>query len=710
MKKTVLASLGVLLTLGICLVAIPPFRYWVLNNVGRYHIVLLHFPIGLLLMAFLMETTRFLGLKKLSEDAIQFVLGIGTIAAIFAASTGWVLQFEGGYDADLLEWHERLGIFTALLAILTFGLHRFKKEKLYRISLVLTSIMVTVAGHIGGSLTHGEGFLTEQLSNTSPRENQEGSATDYKQAQVFPDLIHPILTAKCVSCHNSNKRKGGLTLVDSTGILAGGEHGQILSPGSNGESEMVHVINVALEDEEHMPPKGKAQLSAEEIGLITWWVDNGAPFSKLIAEVPQDKVIAESIRKRFTPVHPIDRLGISSPDPQTLTDLQTAGFRISRPDPIKPWLTVNLSDAKELTVDRLEELDAIQDQITELDLGNTALTPDHLAWVNDLDHLLHLKLDNSDLTANSLSELSNLSYLEVLNVYRTDLKGLSEAPASNFPKLKKLFSWESGIPASTLEAWKTQQPQIEIFSRNPDDIFPRQAIISPKYSVGSPFFSQELPLALSCEYPNVSIHYTLDGSPPGPDSPIYKDTLLFKKTTSVKAQAYLEGWDPSPVISQTFVQTQPVSSYKLKKAPDEKYPGQPQGLVDQQTGEAQFGDKQWAGFWGRDCNISLELSQADTVKGIAIHALEEVNSWVLFPQKITVKAGPTPSTMKSLATKSFDLTQEDLKAKTKLLNVEIPPTYARYIKIEIVNYGKLPVWHASAGQDAWLFLDEIGVY
>ncbi len=361
-------------------------------------------------------------------------------------------------------------------------------------------------------------------------------------------------------------------------------------------------------------------------------------------------------------------------------------------------------------VERLDELDAIQDQITELDLGNTLLTPDHLEWVNELEHLLDLKLDNSDLTATALAELSDLSYLEVLNVYRTDLGGLTESPASNFPKLKKLFSWESGIPASTLEAWKNQQPQIEILSNHPNDIFPTQAIISPNYSVASPFFSQELPLAFSCDYPNVSIHYTLDSSSPTSNSPIYKDTHIFRQTTTVKAQARLKGWDPSRVISQTFVKVLPVSSYKLAKAPDEKYPGQPEGLVDQKIGEAQFGDKQWAGFWGRNCDISLELAQADTINGIAIHVLEEVNSWVLFPKMIIVQAGPTLASMKTLASRSFDLTQEDIQAKTKLMSVDIPPTYARFVKIKVVNYGKLPAWHQSAGQDAWLFLDEVGVY
>lgn len=711
MKRILLVSIGTVVVLGLLLAFTPVMRHWVMNNVGRYHIVLLHFPVGLLMMAFLMEMARLTGFKKLSPDAIQFVLGAGTASAILAASTGWVLQFEGGYEPELLEWHERLGIITALLAIATFALNHFQKQKLYLASLALTSIMVTLAGHMGGSLTHGEDFLTENLGNTSPRSSQTTSATDYEQAQVFSDLIHPILMGKCASCHNTNKQKGGLSLVDSLGVFAGGEHGSILQPGKNGISELVRLITLDLNDDDHMPPKGKAPLSQEDIALITWWVDQGAPISNRIASIPQPEGIAESIGKRFTPVHPLDLLGISRADPGTLVELRNSGFRIAQLDPEKPWLSVNFSDDKELSVERLEELDPVQEKITELDLGNTHLTPDHLAWVNELEHLLLLKLDNTNLNEKALAELSDLAYLEVLNVYGTELGDLKEAPATAFPALKKLYAWEAGIPATTLEAWQTVQPQLQLEGSHDNDMFPTQAIIAPEFSTTSPFFSEKLSLALFCDYPKVAIHYTLDGSTPGPTSPQFQDTFALEETATLKALALLEGWDPSPVVEQTFLKVLPAVTYRLPKAPDEKYPGNhPQCLIDQKTGEATFNDEAWMGYWGRDCRIILELAQADTVNGIAVHALEDVNSWVLFPQNITVKGGSSPSNLKHLASKTFDLTKENLDGKTALMQVSTPPSYIRYLQIEVKNFGKLPDWHQSAGQDAWLFLDEVGVY
>ena len=35
---------------------------------------------------------------------------------------------------------------------------------------------------------------------------------------------------------------------------------------------------------------------------------------------------------------------------------------------------------------------------------------------------------------------------------------------------------------------------------------------------------------------------------------------------------------------------------------------------------------------------------------------------------------------------------------------------AKYFKLTVKNYGKLPEWHLSAGEQAWLFVDEIEIW
>ncbi|MEM7036056.1 MAG: c-type cytochrome domain-containing protein [Bacteroidota bacterium] len=711
MKRKWLISAAILLGLGLSLGLIAPFRNWILNNVGRYHVLVLHFPIGLLWMALLMEMAGWLGIRSLSREAVGFVLGVGTLTAVAAAVTGWILHFEGGYAEELLEMHEKMGFVTAFLAVLTYGAHRLGKQKWYMALLILTAGFVTWAGHLGGSLTHGEGFLTENLGNTKARGMENGEVVAYEEARVFKDLIRPIFAAKCLSCHNAGKKKGGLALADSAAILMGGEHGGILGKEKGEMSELVRVIRLDEADEMHMPPAGKAQLTAQEIDWITWWVESGAPFSKRVAEVPGDAALEESLRRHFAPVHPLDRLGISTADPNTLQNLLNQGYRITRDDPTKPWLTVNLSDEAPLSLERLENLSAVAPQISTLDLGNTALSSEHLAWANDLPHLRHLKLDQCQLDATTFSELTDLPYLESLNLYQTQLQALENAPIDAFPSLKKLYTWQSGLPKSTLDQWQAALPNLQIESGSPESLFPEQAIIPPTFSATSPFFQNTLHLALNCAYPGAAIHFTTDGTAPSAGSPRFQDTLKLKATTTLHAQSYLDGWLPSPVVRQSFVRVLPAARYRLAEKPDAQYPGpHPQALIDLKTGTTQFTDPNWMGFWGRDCRVTLELPEADTIHGIAVHALEAVKSWIFFPKKITLKAGLSPTSLRPLATEEFALSQEDQEGKTHLFTLDTAPIFARFLQIEIQNFGQLPAWHDAAGQDAWLFLDEIGVF
>jgi uncharacterized membrane protein len=51
-------------------------------------------------------------------------------------------------------------------------------------------------------------------------------------------------------------------------------------PGDALNSHIIQRANLPLDDKKHMPPKGKAQLTPQEIGLLTAWVQSGADVKK----------------------------------------------------------------------------------------------------------------------------------------------------------------------------------------------------------------------------------------------------------------------------------------------------------------------------------------------------------------------------------------------------------------------------------------------
>ena len=107
--------------------------------------------------------------------------------------------------------------------------------------------------------------------------------------EFFEREVRPILVARCHECHKSTLKepKGKLALDSLAGALKGGETGPAVVPGNPKESLLVDAINHG--DLYQMPPKTK--LPAEEIAVLTRWVELGAPWPK---EAPSTSAAAAS--------------------------------------------------------------------------------------------------------------------------------------------------------------------------------------------------------------------------------------------------------------------------------------------------------------------------------------------------------------------------------------------------------------------------------
>src|SRR5689334_21758305 len=129
---------------------------------GRFHVLLLHLPIGILLLAVVMEgasrTTRFGDLAP----AVNAVWLLGAMSAIATAILGHLHASEGGFDAAAVNAHRIAG--TGLTVVATgVWLLRAKLPALYAKAWPVFSLAVIVlliaTGHLGGSLTHGDTYL-----------------------------------------------------------------------------------------------------------------------------------------------------------------------------------------------------------------------------------------------------------------------------------------------------------------------------------------------------------------------------------------------------------------------------------------------------------------------------------------------------------------------------------------------------------------------
>lgn len=110
------------------------------------------------------------------------------------------------------------------------------------------------------------------------------AAAESTEKLVFRDLILPIFEAKCNKCHNEDKSKGDLRLDTYEMAMKGGENGSNFVPGKPDESLSIQRIALPTDDDEHMPPDGKEQLTEAEFALLKYWVQAGASATQKVSE------------------------------------------------------------------------------------------------------------------------------------------------------------------------------------------------------------------------------------------------------------------------------------------------------------------------------------------------------------------------------------------------------------------------------------------
>jgi hypothetical protein len=142
-------------------VVLPASMHDWLALFGRMHVVVIHFPIALLLMAALGEIWGRVRGRPAAWTSATLICG--AMGAAVSMTLGWMLVMFDGYDGSVtLTLHQYLGTATAIFAVGTAAVYwKFAREEArwWTTSLIiLTAAMVAVTGHLGGTLVHGNLF------------------------------------------------------------------------------------------------------------------------------------------------------------------------------------------------------------------------------------------------------------------------------------------------------------------------------------------------------------------------------------------------------------------------------------------------------------------------------------------------------------------------------------------------------------------------
>ena len=81
-------------------------------------------------------------------------------------------------------------------------------------------------------------------------------------------------------------------------MLKGGQSGPVIVPGQAAQSELLRRVRLPLDDQDHMPPEGKPQPAPEDLALLEWWVEAGAPGDKRVDQLNPPSPILRLLQAR----------------------------------------------------------------------------------------------------------------------------------------------------------------------------------------------------------------------------------------------------------------------------------------------------------------------------------------------------------------------------------------------------------------------------
>jgi uncharacterized membrane protein len=447
------------------------------NFFGRFHPLFVHLPIGSIILAFIFDALSLFKRYRRLRVAVQPALLFGALSALLSVATGFSIAQEGGYENQTLTYHQYAGITTTLFSFLLLYVRRSRSildlerrmQKPVRFYFFIPLIvLLAVTGHWGGSLTHGEEFITEfSLYAAQPKADPISKIQFIAQpneAVLYTDVIQPIFESKCYSCHSSAKQKGDLRLDDPKLILQGGKTGRVIHAGVADSSTLFSRTMLPLEDDDHMPPNEKPQPTSTELDLIRLWLNEGASFDAKIKNLRQSNKAIQSINLLIGSIQSktwIPKEEVSKASDKSLQNLKGLGAIVLPVAENSNYLHINFTNTRSLSPRAMESLADVKDQIVSLRFSYCTFENPDLKFLNNLDNLTWLFLDHtnvSDTSFQSVNEFRNLKYLNVV------FTSVSNQPflETKFPALEQAFVFQSNVTKEGIDNILQKHPSIKI--------------------------------------------------------------------------------------------------------------------------------------------------------------------------------------------------------------------------------------------------------
>jgi len=444
---------------------------------GRFHSLLVHLPLGFLVLALVLELL--IRWKRMDQfrPLIKIIWLLSAFSGVVSVLMGFALSGAGGYDEVILERHKISGIMLVIISIAcyvlsTHWLARYGRATrlLYGFFVLLTAVSIVVTGHYGGSLTHGSNYLVEYVpksldaftvSSTGNRKVKR-RIESLDSVDLFRDAVMPIIQSNCVSCHNKEKKKGKLLLTSYKDILAGGETREGVVPGNIATSELFRRITLPNDHKEFMPTDGKKPLTESEVAILQWWIQTGAQEHALIPELHPGKKM-QAILEDFFQVGRDEILDLVVPaaSNDAIRKLLRDGFSVNQLTGNQNLYEVKLTPRAGTTPDYSNLLE-LKQQLVWLQLPACGISDEQLKTIAKLPNLYKLNLSRNPISDTGVNFIVSLPRLKVLNLYGTNITDAGVQALASMPSLQKLYVWETRVDTLKMDGFRSPRKDLDI--------------------------------------------------------------------------------------------------------------------------------------------------------------------------------------------------------------------------------------------------------
>lgn len=212
-----------------------------------------------------------------------------------------------------------------------------------------------------------------------------------------------------------------------------------------------------------------------------------------------------------------------------------------------------------------------------------------------------------------------------------------------------------------------------------------------------------LQVELDCIRPDVQVRYTMDGSVPTAQSPLYTKPLMLTEAKTIKAATFAGNEQLGQMLELPVIWNKATAKPVKSAGTGDLYM-----LINGIRGSQKYTDLEWCSWMKSDTvTFTLDLKKPELVNkltlgsitnyGMAVHKPAEIEVWISGDDKEYRKVGECSYTKNEIFREG--VFREDIPFEIG--------TEARYVRVVAHGAGDCPFTHVRPGQEARIYFDEI---